>query len=225
MSERNATPGRPGPRRGGSRKIALGHDSRTGAYVPVEMARKGPRAAETALRPEGKREVVGKAALHRGRDLSRAVDLIESRPIEGALEEVITAKLGGEAVLRRPVKTAEDIVELVRAGLPLRAFDTVRISGRFTEKELQAVIPSRTLRHRRTKRERLTVEESDRAVRLLRIQTLADMAFGNTRKADRWLRRPSAMFNGKTALETANTEAGARIVETLLAKIAWGAAA
>lgn len=246
MSERDATPDKSGPRRAGRRKTALGRDSRTGAYVPVEKARKGGRAIETSSWPataerhkqakaareallivqEGMAASIARSVAKAARSgLGAAVEIIESKPIEGPLEEVIAAKLGGEAVLHRPVKTAADIVELVRAGLPLPAFDKIRISGRFTEKELQTVIPSRTLRHRRTKRERLTVEESDKAIRLLRIQTLADTAFGNTRKADRWLRRSHAAFGGTTPLEMAAMEAGARIVETVLAKIAWGAAA
>lgn len=69
------------------------------------------------------------------------------------------------------------------------------------------------------------MEESDRAVRLLRTQTLAEDAFGSKEKANTWLRRPLAVLNGDTPLDIAQTEAGARVIETILAKIAWGAAA
>jgi uncharacterized protein (DUF2384 family) len=34
-----------------------------------------------------------------------------------------------------------------------------------------------------------------------------------------------AELNGETPLDLARTEAGARVIETILAKIAWGAAA
>jgi len=44
-------------------------------------------------------------------------------------------------------------------------------------------------------------------------------------KASAWLRRPLAELNGETPLDVAQTEAGARVIATILAKIAWGAAA
>lgn len=141
-----------------------------------------------------------------------------------SLEASIGQRLGGRKVLGRSVSSEADLVKIVEAGLPVRVMDKLKQGGRFTDKELRNVIPPRTLRHRRDKRERLTAEESDRAVRLLRVQALADAAFGDAEKADKWLRRASAVFDGKTAIETANTEAGARTVETALAKIAWGAA-
>jgi len=62
-------------------------------------------------------------------------------------------------------------------------------------------------------------------VRLLRIQTLAEDTFGDRDKASRWLRRPLAALDGETPLDVAQTETGARVIETVLAKIAWGAAA
>ncbi|HEX3666115.1 MAG TPA: antitoxin Xre/MbcA/ParS toxin-binding domain-containing protein [Rhizomicrobium sp.] len=87
------------------------------------------------------------------------------------------------------------------------------------------VIPQRTRRHRAEKKQPLTVEESDRAVRLVRIQTLAEETFGNREKAHTWLRRPLAELSCEPPLDVAQTDSGARIIETILAKIAWGAAA
>jgi putative toxin-antitoxin system antitoxin component (TIGR02293 family) len=69
------------------------------------------------------------------------------------------------------------------------------------------------------------VDESDRAVRLLRIQILAEDTFGEDEKASRWLRRPLTELGNETPLAVAQTEAGARVIETILGKIAWGAAA
>ncbi|MFP5249799.1 MAG: antitoxin Xre/MbcA/ParS toxin-binding domain-containing protein, partial [Acidobacteriota bacterium] len=75
------------------------------------------------------------------------------------------------------------------------------------------------------KKERLTVEESDRLVRMARIQALAEDVFGESVRANRWLREPLGEFSGTAPLEWARTEAGARLVEDILAKIDWGAAA
>ena len=53
----------------------------------------------------------------------------------------------------------------------------------------------------------------------------AEDVFGDADKANRWLREELGILAGKSPLETARTEAGARLVEQLLAKLDWGAAA
>ena len=44
----------------------------------------------------------------------------------------------------------------------------------------------------------LTVEESDRAVRLLRVQTLAEETHADNEKANRWLRDALTELDGET---------------------------
>ena len=58
-----------------------------------------------------------------------------------------------------------------------------------------------------------------------RIQALAEDVFGDADKANRWLREGLGIPDGKSPLEVARTEAGARLIEQLLAKLDWGAAA
>lgn len=62
-------------------------------------------------------------------------------------------------------------------------------------------------------------------VRLARIQAMAEDVFGDVEKAARWLREGLGIINNKSPLEVARTEAGARVIEQILAKIDWGAAA
>jgi putative toxin-antitoxin system antitoxin component (TIGR02293 family) len=96
----------------------------------------------------------------------------------------------------------------------------------FSKQEIERfIIPGRTLRHRKSKKEHLSTEESDRGVRLARIQALAEDIFGDTAKASRWLREPLGILDDKSPLELARTESGARLIEQILAKIDWGAAA
>jgi putative toxin-antitoxin system antitoxin component (TIGR02293 family) len=142
-----------------------------------------------------------------------------------AVVEEVARKLGGHSVLGRNVQSQADLALAVRRRLPLVALKGLAQAG-LTEQEIERfVIPQRTRRHRAAKRQPLTIEESDRAVRVLRIQTIAEDSFGNAGKANIWLRRPLAELNGETPLDIAQTEAGARVIETILAKIAWGAAA
>ena len=55
--------------------------------------------------------------------------------------------------------------------------------------------------------------------------SLAEDVFGDVARANRWLREPLGILDGKSPLEVARTEAGARLIEQLLAKLDWGAAA
>ncbi|HEY1940907.1 MAG TPA: antitoxin Xre/MbcA/ParS toxin-binding domain-containing protein [Roseiarcus sp.] len=142
-----------------------------------------------------------------------------------AVLEEVARKLGGQSVLGRDIRSQADLALAVRDRLPLLALKGLAEAG-LTEREIERfVIPQRTRRHRAEKKQPLTIDESDRAVRLLRMQTLAEETFGDEAKANAWLRRPLAELDGETPLDIAQTEAGARVIETILAKIAWGAAA
>ena len=68
-------------------------------------------------------------------------------------------------------------------------------------------------------------EEPLSSISRLSIRTLAEQTFGGKNKADAWLRRPLAELGNECPLAVAESESGARLIETLLAKIAWGAAA
>jgi putative toxin-antitoxin system antitoxin component (TIGR02293 family) len=139
--------------------------------------------------------------------------------------EEVARKLGGASVLGRKVRSQAELALAVRNRLPLVALKGLARAG-LTEQEIERfVIPQRTRRHRAEKKQRLTIEESDRAVRLLRIQTVAEDVFGSKDKAATWLRRPLAELRSETPLAVAETEAGARVIETILTKIDWGAAA
>ena len=135
-------------------------------------------------------------------------------------------KLGGRNMLGAEVASAADLARVVSRRIPLRALAHVQRRGLFTDGEIQRfIIPARTRRHREAKKERLTVEESDRLVRMARVQALAEDVFGDPERANRWLREPLGELSSTAPLDWARTEAGARLVEEILAKIDWGAAA
>jgi putative toxin-antitoxin system antitoxin component (TIGR02293 family) len=137
----------------------------------------------------------------------------------------IERKLGGRRVLGQEVRSEADLARLVLGRIPLRALVSFGQSG-FSEQEIdRLVVPARTRRHRAARRERLTVEESDRLVRLARVQSQAEDVLGDAVKGNRWLRQPLGSLDGKAPLDVAQTEVGARLVERILATIDWGAAA
>jgi putative toxin-antitoxin system antitoxin component (TIGR02293 family) len=134
-------------------------------------------------------------------------------------------KLGGRAALGDEIASEADLARIVARRIPLRALTHFTRSG-FSEQEVaEYVIPPRTRRHRKVRREPLTVDESDRLVRLARIQTMTEDVFGDATKANKWLREPLGILDGRSPLEVARTDSGARLIEQILAKIDWGAAA
>ena len=139
--------------------------------------------------------------------------------------ESVYQKLGGRSVLGEDVASDADLARLVNHRIPLRVLTCIKRIG-FSDQEIwRYIIPARTQRHRKARKERLTVEESDRLVRLTRIQALAEDVLGDAEKANRWLREALRVLDDKTPLDVAQTDSGARVVEQILAKIDWGAAA
>lgn len=139
--------------------------------------------------------------------------------------ERVFRKLGGRSAVGANVSSEADLARLVDHGIRLSVLGHVERAG-FSKQEIERfIIPARTLRHRKSRREPLTLDESDRLVRLTRIQALAEDVFGNAEKANRWLRQSLGILDGKSPLDVARSEAGARVVEQILAKIDWGAAA
>ena len=84
------------------------------------------------------------------------------------------------------------------------------------------IIPARTLQHRRSRNERLTVEESDRVIRALRVLSAAEGVYENRERALQWLRRPNPRLQDRTPISLLKMDTGARIVEELLGQIDEG---
>jgi putative toxin-antitoxin system antitoxin component (TIGR02293 family) len=126
-----------------------------------------------------------------------------------------------------------DVLEMVERRFETSIMDRLLRLG-FDKAELSAVvIPARTLQHRRSRKERLTVEESDRVIRLLRVLRVAEEVYGGRERALEWLREPKANLDpalrnllfakgGRVPMTLLNTETGARMVEQLLGQISEG---
>lgn len=119
----------------------------------------------------------------------------------------------------RSIHTDLGVFSAVHARLPLQAVHRLREEG-LTEREVSAFIaPRRTLTHRANRKEPLTTQESDRALRVARILSLGEIVFGEKAKSDRWLRKPKRQFENRTPMEMLETEIGARLVEEALHRV------
>jgi putative toxin-antitoxin system antitoxin component (TIGR02293 family) len=116
-------------------------------------------------------------------------------------------------------------VRAVREGLPIPVVDETVDADILSMAELDRLgIPHRRPGHQRGQG-KLTPEQSDRLLRVVRIIREAEGTFGSRDKARRWLRRPTAALDGQAPLDLLDTEIGARSVEDLLGRIAQGIAA
>lgn len=114
------------------------------------------------------------------------------------------------------------LAEMVERGLPAQSVDFLRSEGLTFSEVHEVVLPARTLKHRKDKKQALSVEESDRTLRLAKIITLADQVFANHEKALHWLRRENQRLQGRTPLEMLRSEAGGDLVRQMLHQIDEG---
>lgn len=132
--------------------------------------------------------------------------------------------IGTGAILGRAADACFE--ETVQRGVPVKAIDALVDHKVLTMGEVAThILPRRTLDHRKRSKKPLTMQESERALRLARIVAMAEDTFANPEKAAIWLRRPNRTMDERTPLDMADTEPGGRIVEDALQRIAHGIAA
>jgi putative toxin-antitoxin system antitoxin component (TIGR02293 family) len=89
-------------------------------------------------------------------------------------------------------------------------------------KQVYRVIPERTFGRRLAKGEPLKPAEADAIGRLIRVTEEAEKTFGDSDFAHKWLTYPNPALRDRIPIEMAETDAGAREVETILTRIAYG---
>jgi putative toxin-antitoxin system antitoxin component (TIGR02293 family) len=122
----------------------------------------------------------------------------------------------------QPPATETEILRIVEGRLATSVIKRLVSLGLERSEIDETVIPSRTLQHRRSRREKLTLEESDRVLRIVRILSSAESVYGKRARALAWLRRPHPRLEGRSPLSLVKTDTGSRIVEELLVQIDEG---
>jgi putative toxin-antitoxin system antitoxin component (TIGR02293 family) len=169
----------------------------------------------------------------RGQKSSRAMpgsENLTSPPFVAIIEDrmvnelhAVVEELGGEPTLGRALSNDRDMREAIRDGFPPAVVDELMRASGLTLVELAAALDlsTRSLQRRRHSG-RLASHESDRLYRLARIMALADEYLGDHERALRWLKRPNRTLGGVPPLAAIDTEPGARQVERILGRIAYG---
>jgi putative toxin-antitoxin system antitoxin component (TIGR02293 family) len=135
----------------------------------------------------------------------------------------VVAELGGERTLGRRLTSDRDMREAIREGFPPAVVEELMRASGLTLKELSGALDlsPRSLQRRR-RSGRLARYESDRLYRLARLVALAREYLGGDDRATRWLKRPNRALGGVAPVEAIDTELGARQVENILGRIAYG---
>jgi putative toxin-antitoxin system antitoxin component (TIGR02293 family) len=138
----------------------------------------------------------------------------------------VALKLGGKRVLRRDITSDNDLIALVRAGLPSTALDHVLdelADAAGSQADVYRVVGSmRTLQRKRTMRTPLSADESDRLARLARLVVRAEEALGDAGRAHQWLGRPNRALGGERPLTLLDSDTGALAVERVLGRLEHG---
>lgn len=122
----------------------------------------------------------------------------------------------------KPAATEADLLNIVENRLAPGVINRLLALG-FDRSEIgEVVIPARTLQHRRSRREKLSIEESDRVLRITRALSAAEATYGSRDRALAWLRRPIPRLGNRTPLSLLTTDSGTRIVEETLIQINEG---
>lgn len=123
----------------------------------------------------------------------------------------------------RPVTSLLELNDVVERGLPKATLRNV-VRRVFSDAAgqralMQRIIPEATYKRRR---ERLSPAESERTERLARVIAMAEEVWQDREQTTRFLTTPHREIGGRTPLDAALTELGARQAEEVMARILYG---
>ena len=137
-------------------------------------------------------------------------------------QEIIEV-LGGPRALARKVRSLDELLELVRGGLPFAALEALmRKYGLKRETVCEIVNLSERNFPRRKKQKQLSPEESDRLYRLARILAHAQEVFEDPETVTEWIRSPNIALGKQDPLSLLDTDIGVQQVDQILGRIEHG---
>jgi putative toxin-antitoxin system antitoxin component (TIGR02293 family) len=123
--------------------------------------------------------------------------------------------MGGRRVLGRRIVSWSDLERAVAAGLPRATLDalTERVADSPESTRLKyRIVPKATYQ----RRDHLSAAHGQKTERLARVFAMAEAAWRDEEAARRFMRTPHPELEGRTPLDAAMTEIGARRVEEVI---------
>ena len=137
-----------------------------------------------------------------------------------AANETIYSRMGRLLVLN--IASEADTVRIAAQGISNRSY--VRVANKL-RLGASSVAAASTLRRRLATKARLTQVESERVLRLTRVYSEAMQLFGDEKAALEWLGTPADYLHNDfplTPLQLAESDPGARLVESHIRRTAYG---
>ena len=94
--------------------------------------------------------------------------------------------------------------------------------GLISQEDVYRAVPERTFKRRLAEKGNLRTEEADAIARAMRVNELARRVFGEDHEAKQFLDLPNPELGGRVPRVMAATDAGAREVEAVLYRFAFG---
>jgi len=131
--------------------------------------------------------------------------------------------LGGTKVVGT-LRTEQDLVPMIRQGLPLAVLTSIRNYSRLSEEQICGAlrIAKRTIARRKKHSARLNPVESERLLRLARVFATAVDVLGDKDKARAWLLAENRSLGGAVPLERLDTGIGFGEVIDVLKRVEYG---
>jgi putative toxin-antitoxin system antitoxin component (TIGR02293 family) len=135
----------------------------------------------------------------------------------------VVQELGGKRTLGRALSSERELRDAIREGFPPAVVEELMRASGLTLKELAGALDlsPRSLQRRRGSG-RLAPFESDRLYRLARIVAIGNEYLGDQQRTMNWLKRTNRALGGIAPIAALDTELGARQVENILGRIAYG---
>ena len=121
-------------------------------------------------------------------------------------------------------KPLREVLPKIRRGLPAAMFDQVASTLGLSTSALaeKLGIARRTLTRKQGSGEPLSIEVSEKILRVARLRNLARALFTTDEAISQWLSKPEAALEDVAPFDLLDTELGAREVENLLLSLAHG---
>ena len=140
------------------------------------------------------------------------------REVEG-----VVSVLGGPRVVGRSVRSAEDLADRVRKGLPFTALVAVMENYAISRDVLCGILHLSARNFlRRKEQKRLSPDESDRLYRLARVIAHANRVFEDPDESAEWIHAPNTSLGKQQPLTLLDTDIGVQQVDQVLGRIEHG---
>lgn len=182
------------------------------------------RAGRARKKAAGDRAREKASGAHPTRAVFKFVDVTRAESRFDVDEKVYAGYRPLEELIGIQVKSRVQLVEFIKDGFPVTAFERFSNTLGISERELGAHtgVPPRTLARRKATGH-LEPDESDRVARIaMLVEEALDLFDGNQAKAAHWFKTPKRALGGATPLEYAGTEPGAQEVRSLIGRLQHG---